>query len=190
MTDKLSASALDDLKAISAELSTQDNDATSAPVYTVQQRRRVYGFDPSYSDNPVWVMDGGEADPTEAVECEANEDEAESNGWTKTAYVDQWEFVTACLTRKAAEAFIASQRHNLCDPRIYTEGGSRNREWVTLRAAVPALVAEVTEARARTCETCYYASRPDEMPSVCRLWKCSIPSQVKGCRAHQPREAT
>jgi hypothetical protein len=40
-------------------LATQDNLATASPIFMVQQRRRVYGFDTAYDDgsHTVWLSD-------------------------------------------------------------------------------------------------------------------------------------
>ena len=42
-------------------------------------------------------------------------------------------FVTACLTRNGAEAFIARNGHNLTKPYIYVESLHRNEEMIALR---------------------------------------------------------
>lgn len=45
-------------------------------------------------------------------------------------------FVTACFTRKGAEAYIAANGHNLREPFIYVASLFRNREMIGLRAAI------------------------------------------------------
>ncbi len=126
------------LKALVDTLSTQSNSGTAHPMFVVQQRRRVYGFDPIYTDDFVWLQsdESVEVDAAEAAELEAayNETSREPDNRTRTAYQDQWNFVTACLTRDAAERYIAANRHNLTDPRVYVESGYRNHEWIDLRA--------------------------------------------------------
>ncbi len=42
-------------------------------------------------------------------------------------------FVTACLTRKGAEDYIARNGHNLTKPYIYVESLHRNEEMIALR---------------------------------------------------------
>jgi hypothetical protein len=42
-------------------------------------------------------------------------------------------FVTACLTRKGAEDYIACNGHNLTNPYIYVESLYRNAEMIALR---------------------------------------------------------
>ncbi len=136
--------AVIELLELSEAIRTQDNCATSHPIFTVQQQRRIYGFDPAYTDDAVWIdqmNECREADAEERKRLDAEEDETgkEPHGWTRTGYRDQWEFVTACLTRKGAEDFIARQRHNLKDPRVYVESAYRNQEWIDLRAALSRL---------------------------------------------------
>lgn len=43
------------------------------------------------------------------------------------------DFATACFTRKAAEAYLEVNGHNLVKPYIYVESGFRNAEWIELR---------------------------------------------------------
>lgn len=130
---------------IGRALETQDNAATAHPIYIVQSRRRIYGFDPDYADAPTWIAadEPVEATPEEAAEVEAEYEETgvEREDWTRTAYQDTWEAVTVCLTRAAAEQYIERQRHNLSHPRVYVESGYRNNEWIALRAELKALAA-------------------------------------------------
>lgn len=48
-------------------------------------------------------------------------------------YVDQWEFVTVCFTEQACEDYIASNGHNLNEPRIYAASAYGNREMIAIR---------------------------------------------------------
>lgn len=117
-------------------LRTQDNRCTAEPIFLVQQRRRIYGLDPDYSDKFVWMQDGYEADEEEAKKYE----EAYQNGdytpedATRTYYEDTWEFVSCFLTHQGAEDFIKARSHELTDPRIYVDSAHRNGEWKALRA--------------------------------------------------------
>jgi hypothetical protein len=118
----------------------QDNASTAHPIFVVQQRRRVYGFDPDYTDgaNVVWLdacndcaeIGGEEAAALEAayqVTCEVPPE------YCRTCYADQHEFVQPFLTRVGAEAFIAANAHRLTDPRIYVDSAYRNPEWQMIR---------------------------------------------------------
>jgi hypothetical protein len=117
-------------------LKTQDNACTAEPIFVVQQRKRIYGVDPNYTEQIVWLDDESfEADKETAQRLEEGYEESgdEPSNWRRVGYTDEWEFVTVCLTRKGAENFIKSQAHNLKEPRIYVDSGHRNPEWKALR---------------------------------------------------------
>ena len=123
------------LAEIGHDIRTQDNRITALPVFVVQQKRRVYGMDPAYSDEIVWVDSDGEALPEEvaALDAEYEETGDEPDGWTRTSYIDVWEFVTCCFTENGCNDYIEANRHNLKEPRVYAYSGHRNREWETVR---------------------------------------------------------
>lgn len=120
-------------------LRTQDNLATEAPIFIVQEQRRIYGFDPAYSDKTVWVdEEGNEADAAEHDRLEklheglVGHDEGESvpGKWTRTAYQDEWHFVTACFTARGCNDYIIRNGHNHRGKlRVYAAGSYRNEEW-------------------------------------------------------------
>jgi hypothetical protein len=122
---------------IAERLRTQDNRCTAEPIYLVQQRKRIYGVDENYTEKIAWVSsdEGIEASPEEAKAADERYEESgqEPEDFSRVGYVDEWEFVTACLTLKGAEAFIAAQKHNLTDPRIFVDSGHNNSEWKALR---------------------------------------------------------
>jgi len=128
-------------KEIAEQLRTQDNAITKTPIFIVQQLKKDYGYDPAYSDDIAWIFDGDVEDDCECIEwLEAELYECgEPDGYTRTAYVKRWEFVTACLTRKGCEDYIRANGHNLAGRghpdcvRIYVESGWRNEEWEELR---------------------------------------------------------
>jgi hypothetical protein len=118
---------------------TQDNRCTKDPVFLVQQRKRHYGLDPQWSDDVVWLDDEGHevTDKAELDRIEAayqNEGWEEPDGYTRTAYIDQWEFVQAFFTEHEAQRYIDANRHRMCDPRIYVDSAYRNREWQRVSA--------------------------------------------------------
>lgn len=134
----MSTTTMDALTEIGENIRTQNNRATAAPMFVVQQRRRIYGMDPDYSEHHVWV--DGCNDHTVADERRARAlDRMHERGekidgcWTRTSYIDTWEFVTACFTEQGCKDYLAINGHNLTDPRIYAEGSFRNREWQTVR---------------------------------------------------------
>lgn len=129
--------------AIGRRLQTQDNRATDAPIFIVQEKRRVYGFDPAYSDDVVWIDDeGDEADSEKRAELEAayDEDDEEPDGWTRTHYEDRWEYVTACFTEAGCQEYIRLNGHNhRGELRVYAAGSWRNAEFRAVRELLIAL---------------------------------------------------
>jgi hypothetical protein len=43
------------LREIGERLRTQDNRCTADPFFQVRVRRRIYGMDPQWMDDPVWI---------------------------------------------------------------------------------------------------------------------------------------
>lgn len=120
----------------SGALSPQDNRATAAPMFAVQQRMRIYGLESGYGDGWTWVdEEGNEADPDAARVLSDNAARLRRRplGWRRLGYRDTWEFVTACFTEQGCKDFIRINGHNLKDPRIYAYGSYRNHEWQTVR---------------------------------------------------------
>lgn len=120
-------------------LRTQDNRITSHPVFIVQQRSRIWGMDPDYTETFAWLnAEGEEVDPAMAATLEAGRLACAPvpEGYWRVGYVDSWEFVTPCLTEAGAQAYIDVNGHNLKDPRIYVTSGLRNQEWIDLRAFI------------------------------------------------------
>lgn len=126
------------LAAIGERIASQDNRATAAPIFIVQQRRRIYGLDTDYTDHVAWIDTGGDCDEAtgrraRALEARYQRTGEEPAGWSRTGYMDVWEFVTACFTEQGCKDYIAVNGYNLRDPRIYAEGSYRNAEWQTVR---------------------------------------------------------
>lgn len=133
------------LSDIAARMEGQDNLATEAPVFLVQQRRRIYGMDPQYADDSciAWLLED-EAEELEANEAVLREAEYERtgevpDGLRRVAYVDVWESVQPFLSRAGADRFIEGNRHRLTAPRVYVDSAYRNDEWVAVRAALLAV---------------------------------------------------
>lgn len=141
------ANEIDELRVIARELETQDNDCTDEPYFFVQEKRRDYGYDPDYSDHVVWLDCDSEevgADEAEVLGRRYEDGEEVDGDWTRTGYVDRWETVQACLTRRGAEAYIKANGHNHGPLRIYTQSAYRNEEIQLLRRLVP-VAAEAIE---------------------------------------------
>lgn len=128
------------LATLGERLRTQDNRITAEPIFIVQQRKRIYGLDTQWSDSEdsvAWLFENEEwpADDADRIEAEAYFEEhgEEPDGWTRTGFVDEWVFVTACFTEQGCKDYLAVNGHNLKEPRIYVESGWRNAEWIALR---------------------------------------------------------
>jgi hypothetical protein len=128
------------IKDIAEQIRTQDNRMTHNPIFIVQEKRRIYGFDPAYTngDDIVWIdsaNDCAEADSEERerLEAEWGDTGEEPDGWTRTACQDRWEFVTACFTEEGCKDYLRQNGHNLGETRIYVASGYRNDEWEAVR---------------------------------------------------------
>lgn len=119
-----------DLTLLRHRLRTQDNAATAHPVYTVQQKRRIFGLTDGWEDGFVWIDEDGEVvEDEDLVELlEANDGDV-PEGLRRVGYKDVYEHVTSCLTAHAAGQFIMRNSHNLCEPRLWIASAHNNFEW-------------------------------------------------------------
>ncbi len=132
----------DQLSKLRTELQTQDNAITADPLFVVFQEERIYGVSQDYQTNGyTWVGEDDSsvtADDDEAKVLDKLLDEDRELSIGGVTFERVWyrivpRFVTACLTRKGAEAFIAWDGHNLTKPYIYVESLYRNDEMIALR---------------------------------------------------------
>lgn len=133
---------IEQLAALSAELRTQDNAITADPLFVVFQEERIYGVSQDYqTDGYEWVGEDDSsvtADDDEAKVLEKLLDDGRELSIGGVTFQRVWykimpRFVTACLTRKGAEDYIARNGHNLTNPYIYVESLHRNAEMIALR---------------------------------------------------------
>lgn len=119
------------------QIRTQNNAATGHPIFMVQQRRRIYGMDLSWDGEWEWIdEEGNEAGGDERLALEEwriKTGDQEHDGFRRVGYTDLWEAVQPFFTRVGAERYIATNKHNLCDPRVYVESAYRNHEWQNVR---------------------------------------------------------
>jgi hypothetical protein len=147
---------------MSQAIASQDNAATADPIFYVQELNRVYGFDPDYSDNHVYLDDEHnivtDFSSFQCPECSKSldvrdmDDEActacfadlDLGDWplTRTVYRDFWVNVQPFFTRQGAEEYLRVNGHNLCDPRIYVDSAFRNAEWQAVRDMLTKMHAE------------------------------------------------
>lgn len=126
------------IKEIGERVRTQDNQCTADPIYLVQVRSRLYGFDTQWSDdNSVWIQHGyGEADEqlSKELEDEWMNTSKEPEDWYRTSYIDIWEFVQPFFTMDAAQEYIIKNKYKYNNElRVYIDSGHRNYEWQTIR---------------------------------------------------------
>ncbi len=142
----------EDIEAISTGIRTQDDQFTANPVYLVQSRLRLYGFDASWRDfETVWLhQDHFDADAEEAASLEAryqgdgaDSGETEIGCYSRVGYMDVWETVTCCFTQAGADRYIAENRHNMTDPRVYVDTLNRNSEMLAIRSYLMSLTKEM-----------------------------------------------
>lgn len=128
-------------------LRTQDNHATAWPLYVVQEQERIYGLDPEYADAMSTYIWQYRDDPEYFHETDDElraefPDEPHRDWepftvsvtmdgavWEKIFYASRWRFVCAHLTEDAADTYIAQNRHNLTNPRVYVTSQHRCYEW-------------------------------------------------------------
>lgn len=122
-------------------LRTQDNRITSDPLFVVEKKVVVTGFDSDYADFFQWVdfeNDYYEADEEQAKRLDEmllNEPESIPAGWEKVGCRIHWQFVTCCLTEQGCKDFLKINGHNVGESRIYAYSGWRNYEWQHVRKA-------------------------------------------------------
>ena len=138
------------LMELASNLNTQDNHGTNRPLYCVYSKRSmpIDDYCSGYDVQEIWIDtdDWQQVDDKEL--SEALTVIAEGNTEVKTV-VDDYEcsyerklvamipvFVTACLTRAGADAYLAANCHNLEQPYIYVHSLDRNEEMIGLREFV------------------------------------------------------
>lgn len=139
-----------ELRAIGELLRTQDNRVTDQPMFIVQEKRIVIGFDPDYSqgdEDIVWWIDdcqyfmGDEL--FEKMERAYEETSDIPENWHRHGFTTEWVYVTACFTEQGCKDYLAKNGHNLKEPRIYADGSYRNaefrliRDWLMTLSATP-----------------------------------------------------
>jgi len=135
-------------------LRTQDNRATAWPLYVVEQRERIYGLDPQWSDSDtgyIWQYQDDHSVYYETdldllaehcmglTEGRVDYDFAQIEGrdevtledceYEKIYYTVRWKFVCAHLTEEAADLYVEQNAHRLTQPRVYVTSQYRCHEW-------------------------------------------------------------
>jgi len=109
---------------------------TNNPIFIVQTLKRDYGYDEDYCDNHDWMLCDGDyilAGETTFRRLDLlHENGRDTKGWTKICYHERWEYVSAHLTKEAADKYIEVQKHNHDGLRIYVDSQYRCHEWNVL----------------------------------------------------------
>jgi len=143
--------ASDRIKQIGQAIAADDYEhATAEPIFLVQQKIRDYGYDSAYEDDSEWVDDEtselvGDA-KSKRLSALDNAGRTVSDKYRRVFYKERWEYVTTCFTRAGAEAFIARQKHNMKETRIWVDSLFRNQEMIDLRNYLAELGKGATDA--------------------------------------------
>lgn len=137
---------------------------TACALFTVQQKRIDYGFEPDYAEGLAVCLEDRSWFSPEAYWADLDEDEqAEINcslqeergcnfldlttddQWeylgdlddhTVTGWNKSWEIVNSHFTKEAAEAFIRRKQHDYPELRIYVESQYYAWEYEAIKAAI------------------------------------------------------
>lgn len=139
------------LSELAENIKTQDNLGTLEPLYCVYAKTTLPVDDEScggHTVREIWIdaEDYNEVEDEEfssalSVIAEGNSEvEVMVDGY-KTRYERKFVavipvFITACLTRAGADAYIAANGHNLEQPYVYVHSLYRNDEMIGLRAFI------------------------------------------------------
>jgi hypothetical protein len=131
------------LAAIGERLRTQDNRCTAHPAFQVRGLRRIYGMDPDYATDTVWLDNGADC-----IEAEPPDDpENPGDFFIKTGYQDHWEVIMVAFSEQACLDFIEHNGHRCGAYReleVYADSFYRCPEMLAIREALMALPKEST----------------------------------------------
>jgi hypothetical protein len=131
------------LGAIGERLRTQDNRCTAHPAFQVRGLRRIYGMDPDYATDTVWLDNGADC-----IEVELPDDpENPGDFFIKTGYQDHWEVIMVAFSEQACLDFIEHNGHRCGAYReleVYADSFYRCPEMLAIREALMALPREST----------------------------------------------
>ena len=128
---------------VANRLVTQDNRCTASPMFCVRGLRRIFGLDPQWTDNVVWIDTEDVVHQVEPPKDEENPPEY----YEKTGYIDVWEVLAVCFTEDGCREHLKLNGHNYQryeKVEIYAESFNRNPEMLAIREL---LVENATEKR-------------------------------------------
>lgn len=123
-------------KTISDNIRTQDNRATSHPLFAVMQKREIV-VDGDYDhDRFVWVDEEGQEatdHQKRRLDLFIKNFREPPEKWHHLAVKEINEFVTACFTEQGCKDYLDANGHNLRHPFIYAFSAYRNAEFIAVR---------------------------------------------------------
>ncbi|WP_027178802.1 hypothetical protein [Maridesulfovibrio bastinii] len=127
-----------DLSTLRKELQTQDNQCTAEPIFLVEEKKRVYGFDPIYSEETVFVDIENGGNEVDLEEYGLTYEEAlNENGLTECGYADEWNFVNAHFSDRSAKEYIEKNGHRHSgELRVMVDTMLRCPEMIAIRKAL------------------------------------------------------
>lgn len=123
-------------KTISENIRTQNNRATSHPLFAVMQKREIV-VDGDYDhDRFVWVDEEGQEatdHQKRRLDLFIKNFREPPRQWRHLAVKEINEFVTACFTEQGCKDYLNANGHNLRYPFIYVFSAYRNAEFIAIR---------------------------------------------------------
>jgi hypothetical protein len=127
-----------ELCAIGERLRTQDNRCTADPIFMLRGKRRIYGMDPIYTTDVVWIdtEEGAREVPAPA------DPENPGDFVIQTGYCDVWEVLMVAFTEEGIKRHLELNGHNYRhyqEVQIYADSLRRCPEMIAIREALMAL---------------------------------------------------
>ena len=118
---------------------------TRDPIFVVEKRRIVAGFDLDYCERTAWFYDSQmvTGEEAKALEAEYQLSDTVPTDYVRTGIVEEWQYYAAYITEEAANEFVASKGE---DFRVNVDSAYRNHEWKALRAFLLSLAGAATPA--------------------------------------------
>lgn len=116
---------------ISQKLKTQDNRCTRDPIFQVRGIKRLYGMDPNFSDNLVWIDT-----EIESAHCEVENPSKPNENIIKTGYIEVEEVLMSSFSEEGCKEHLELNRHNYSKYRevyIYVDTLRRCPEMILIR---------------------------------------------------------
>jgi hypothetical protein len=126
------------LREIGERIRTQDNRCTADPIFQVRVRRRIYGMDPQWMHEPVWIDTEDGAREVEPPDDPDNPPEFV----IQTGCIDVWEVKMVAFTEEGCKEHLRLNGHNyrhFQEVEIYADYLNRCPEMIAIRNALMAL---------------------------------------------------